>query len=194
MRPYESQYPNAVIEPFTKAILRRIATGLDVAYNSLANDLEGVNYSSIRAGVLEEREQWMTMQNWFIDAFIEPVFDEWYARAMTAGAIVMPNGSPLPLAKAEKFRAHEWQGKRWSWVDPLKDQEAAVLAVRSGFMSPQQVAAQQGLDLEDVIAAIAAANKIATAAGLLPFAGPGADPKQAQPAPPPAEEPLSDLP
>lgn len=174
LRTYESQYPNTVFDPFTKAILRRIASGLDVAYNSLANDLEGVNYSSIRAGVLEERDQWMTLQNWFVDALLEPVFDEWYARALLAGVIVMPNGSALPIAKAEKFRAHEWQGRRWSWVDPLKDQEAALLAVRNGFASPQQIAAQQGQDLEDVIAAIAAANKLATDAGLSPFAGPGA--------------------
>lgn len=156
MRPYESQYPNTVFEPFTKAILRRISSGLDVAYNSLANDLEGVNYSSIRAGVIEEREQWMTLQNWFADAFLEPLFGEWYARAMLVGAIVMPNGSALPIAKQEKFRAHEWQGRRWTWVDPLKDIEAARLAVKSGITSPQAIAAQSGVDVEDVLASIAA--------------------------------------
>lgn len=166
MKPYESQYPNQVFEPFTKAILRRIATGLDVAYNSLANDLEGVNYSSIRAGVLEERDQWMTLQNWFTEAFLEPVFHEWYSRAMSAGAIVMPNGSALPLAKAEKFSAHQWQGRRWSWVDPLKDIEAARLAVKSGISSPQHIAAQMGMDIEDVLADIASFEAQVKAAGV----------------------------
>jgi len=137
MQPYESAYPNTVFEPFTKAILRRVASGLDVAYNGLANDLEGVNYSSIRAGVLEERDQWTTLQNWFIDAFLEPIYTEWFARAMTAGTITMPNGSALPIGKAAKFFAHEWQGRRWTWVDPLKDIEAARLEIKTGIASPQ---------------------------------------------------------
>jgi lambda family phage portal protein len=174
IRTPESQYPNQVFDPFTKAILRRISSGFDVAYNALANDLEGVNYSSIRAGVLEERDQWAALQNWMVEAFMETVFDEWFSRAMTAGTITMPNGSPLPVAKADKFRAHEWQGRRWQWVDPLKDMEAAVLAIQRGLASPQQIAAQQGLDLEDIINAIKSANAMASAAGIAPYAAPPA--------------------
>ena len=156
MKAFDSKYPNEVFDPFTKAILRRISSGLDVAYNSLANDLEGVNYSSIRAGVLEERDQWGTLQNWFIDALLEPIYAEWFPRAMLAGAITMPNGSALPLAKQEKFSAHEWQGRRWSWVDPMKDIEAARLEIKTGIASPQMVAARNGVDVEDVIDSIAA--------------------------------------
>ena len=166
MQPYESAYPNQVFDPFTKAILRRISSGLDVAYNGLANDLEGVNYSSIRAGVLEERDQWTTLQNWFIDAFLEPIYTEWFARAMTAGLITMPNGSALPLAKASKFAAHEWQGRRWTWVDPLKDIEAARLEVKTGIASPQMIAARNGVDVEDVIASIAAFEAMVAASGV----------------------------
>lgn len=155
IRTPEFAYPNTVYDSFVKTILRRVSSGLDVAYNGLGNDLEGVNYSSIRAGVLEERDQWQTLQAWFIDAFLEPVFDEWFARAMTAGVITMANGSALPVAKADKFRAHEWQGRRWSWVDPMKDIEAARLAIKSGIASPQMIAAQNGVDVEDVLDAIA---------------------------------------
>lgn len=156
MKAFDSKYPNEVFDPFTKAILRRISSGLDVAYNSLANDLEGVNFSSIRAGVLEERDQWLTLQNWFIEALLEPIYAEWFPRAMVAGVITMPNGSALPLAKQEKFSSHEWQGRRWSWVDPVKDIEAARLEIKTGIASPQMVAARNGVDVEDVIDSIAA--------------------------------------
>lgn len=166
MKAFDSKYPNEVFDPFTKAILRRIASGLDVAYNGLANDLEGVNYSSIRAGVLEERDQWTTLQNWFIDAFLEPIYTEWFARAMTAGVITMPNGSALPIAKAAKFAAHEWQGRRWTWVDPLKDIEAARLEVKTGIASPQMIAARNGVDVEDVIASIAAFEAMVATSGV----------------------------
>jgi len=142
VKPYDSKYPNEVYEPFTKAILRRISSGFDVAYNGLANDLEGVNFSSIRAGVLEERDQWATLQSWFTDALLEPIYTAWFNAAMLMGTITMPNGTPLPVAKSAKFSAHEWQGRRWSWVDPIKDIEAARLEIKTGIASPQMIAAR----------------------------------------------------
>lgn len=166
IRTPESQFPNTAYDPFVKAILRRISSGLDVSYNSLANDLEGVNFSSIRAGVLEERDEWSQLQNWFIDAFLEPVFDEWFPRAMAAGTLVMDNGSALPLSKAAKFSAHEWQGRRWQWVDPLKDIEASRQSIRTGIASPQMIAAQNGVDVEDVLDGIATFERMVAAQGI----------------------------
>lgn len=153
-KPYDSQYPNNVYDSFQKAILRRIASGLGVAFNSLANDLSEVNFSSIRSGVIEERDNWVTLQNWMIESFMIPVFEQWLDMSLLNGAIVMANGSALPAAKREKFMAHTWQGRRWSWVDPLKDIEASRLAVQSGIASPQMIAAQMGVDVDDVLTAI----------------------------------------
>lgn len=165
-KAYDSRYPDAMLADFLKSYLRRAASGLNVAYVSLANDLEGVNFSSIRSGVLEERDQWMTIQGWFIEAFLEIVFDDWLGLALLNGALLMPNGTPLPAAKRDKFAAHQWQGRRWQWVDPRNDIESALLAIRAGLNDPYTVAAQMGLDLEDVQAALARANAAAAAAGL----------------------------
>lgn len=157
IRTPASAFPDAAIDPFTKAILRRVSSGFDVSYNGLGNDLEGVNFSSIRAGVLEERDEWMGIQNWCIDALLEPlVYDGWFPSAMAAGTLTMPNGSALPLAKYQKFFAHEWQGRRWPWVDPEKDIKAARLAIRTGVANPQMIAAQNGVDVEDVLKGTAA--------------------------------------
>ncbi len=155
-KSFDPEYPHALYADFVKATLRGIASGLDVSYNSLANDLEGVNYTSLRAGALEERDQWMTLQNWFIEAFLEPVFDEWIRLALLNQAITMSNGSPLPFTKLDKFSNHAWQGRRWAWVDPQKDIEAARLTIQSGIASPQSIAAQMGMDVEDVLDDIAA--------------------------------------
>ena len=166
IRTPDSAFPNTAYEPFVKAILRRISSGFDVSYNTLASDLEGVNYSSIRAGVLDERDEWMLLQNWFTDAFLEPVFEVWFAHALAAGAIVMDNGSALPVGKRDKFSAHEWQGRRWAWVDPLKDIDAARLAIQTGIASPQMVAAQNGVDTEDVLDSLAAFEAMVKAKGV----------------------------
>lgn len=163
---FNPDYPHQQYGEFVKAALRGISSGLDVSYNSLANDLEGVNYSSIRSGVLEERDQWMTMQGWFIESFMVRVFDNWLEMGLSHGAITQVNGSALPMAKFEKFSAHRWQGRRWQWVDPMKDIEAARLAVRSGVSSPQAIAAQTGVDFEDMLSDIAAFERAVADAGV----------------------------
>jgi lambda family phage portal protein len=181
---WDPDYPHQGYEAFVKSRLRSIASGLGIAYHTLANDLADVNYSSARAGTIEERDNWIVLQNWLVDGLLRPVFNDWLAEALKKGAIVMAMGSALPVAKAAKWGVHEWQGRRWTWVDPLKDIEAAKLAISSGLASPYSIAAQQGLDLADVIDAIASANKLAAAAGLAPYAAPEAPPAPA-PAPPP---------
>lgn len=165
-QPYDSKYPETNFAPFVKTTLQRIASGWGVAYHSLANDLEGVSFSSIRSGTLEERDRWMADQEWFIATFMEPVFRDWLQMALLMGAITMPNGSALPASKFEKFSRHEWQARRWDWVDPKADTEANILKVKAGLMSPQDLAAAMGYDFEETMAAIKAAQDLAAQYGV----------------------------
>jgi lambda family phage portal protein len=157
---WNPDYPHQGYKDFVQARLRSIASGLGIAYHTLANDLSNVNYSSSRTGTLEERDNWIVLQNWFADAFLRPVFNDWLESALKKGAIKLPNGSPLPTAKLDKFAENTWQGRRWQWVDPMKDILAARLAIKTGVSSPQMVAAQSGVDIEDVLAQTAAFEKI----------------------------------
>jgi lambda family phage portal protein len=186
-QPFQSPYPNEVFGPFVKTTLQRIASGWRVAYHSLANDLEGVSYSSIRSGSLEERDRWAADQEWFISSTMEPIFQAWLQSALLMGAITMPNGSALPAAKIAKFSRHEWQPRRWEWVDPKGDMEAKILAVKAGLMSPQDLASAMGYDFDDVLTAIAAAQTQAATLGVKLTAydpTPGAN-QSAPPAPTP---------
>lgn len=164
---HESKYPNEVFGPFVKTTLQRIASGWRVAYHSLANDLEGVSYSSIRSGSLEERDRWAADQEWFISVFMEPVFKMWLQTSLIMGAITMPNGSALPAAKIAKFSKHDWQARRWEWVDPKGDMEAKILAVKAGLMAPQDLANAMGYDFDDTLTAIAAAQALAKQLGVI---------------------------
>ncbi|MFN4115225.1 MAG: phage portal protein [Inhella sp.] len=165
-QPFNPAYPAAMFGDFVKANLRGIASGLGVAYHALANDLQGVSYSSIRRGTLEERDAWMVLQSWFIDAFLEPLFDRWLTFALANGQVLLPNGSALPLSRRAKFSAHAFAGRRWSWVDPLKDVQADIAAMQAGLRSPQDVAAGMGKDLEDTLLQIQAANTLAERLGV----------------------------
>ena len=163
---YEPAYPEANYGPFVKSFLQAAASGLGVSYATLANDLEGVNYSSIRAGVLEERDNWMLLQNWFADVFLTPVYEAWLNMAILKGLIVNDRGVPLSIRDKGEAMRHVWQGRRWAWVDPLKDIEATIAAINNGLMSRTEAAAQQGRDLYDVWAQLQKEQDDASALGL----------------------------
>lgn len=165
-KPHESQYPTDVYGPFTQWLLRSIASGLGVAYTSLANDLTGVSYSSIRTGALEERDQWMQLQRWFASAFLRPVYLAWCETAITAGAIAYASGAKLPTAKIDKFQAHRWDGRRWAWVDPQRDINSAIESIKAGLKSRRMVCAEQGRDFEDVVRELAEEKAALDVAGI----------------------------
>lgn len=157
---WSPQHPTTAYKDFVKSCLRGIAAGLNVSYNMLANDLEGVNYSSIRAGLFDEREHYKSIQTWFIESFVEPVFEAWLESALLA------NVFPFGGNRFEKMNAPQWKPRRWPWVDPLKDQQASILAVENGLDSRRNIIAQTGGDIEDVFDSIAADKDLAESKGL----------------------------
>lgn len=151
---FDPQHPTTSFGSFVKAMLRGGASGAGVSYNSLANDLEGVNFSSIRQGALEERDLWRLLQTWLIEHFCDEVFSEWLVMGLTTQKI------PLPLARFEKFNKPVWRPRGWRWVDPLKEFNAYIAAVGAGFMSAQDVASEQGMDIEEVYAQLAQEQRL----------------------------------
>lgn len=143
-KSYDPQHPTTAFKDFMKAILRGVASGLDVSYNTLANDLEGVNYSSLRSGVLEEREVWRELQTWLAENLLDDVFADWLDMALLTQAI------PLPYYKYDKFNKPTWMFRGFSWVDPLKDMQANILAVKEGLKTHSQIASEMGMDIEEL--------------------------------------------
>lgn len=165
-KEYNPAYPNGEFATFTKSMLRGVAAGMGVAYNSLAQDLEGVNFSSIRSGTLEERENWKELQEWLVEALIEPVFEAWLPRALLGGRIVTAKGGKLKPERIDKYRNVEWQPRRWAWVDPRADVQAAVESKNNLLQSPGALIREQGKDPNTVFREIAADIEAMKAAGI----------------------------
>lgn len=131
---FNPQFPESSSESFLKANLRGIASGCGVSYNGLASDLTAVNFSSLRDGKNDERDMWKTIQEWMIDTFERKVFELWIVRAVLAGQITI-KGVPLRFERLEKYKAAEFKGRRWAWVDPQADVAAAKMAVEARLAS-----------------------------------------------------------
>ncbi|MCP4935717.1 MAG: phage portal protein [bacterium] len=145
---FDPDYPHAQFEAFTKTCLRGIGAGWNVGYNNLGNDLEGVNYSSLRSGALEERETWKAIQEWMIDAFIRPVYLKWLMYAVMSQSIKIGR---TPLARPYfDYEAAKFQARRWDWVDPVKDLAAQEKAIELGLKSRSEIIREQGRDPNEV--------------------------------------------
>lgn len=142
--PKVPNHPNREITPFKASIKRDLANALDVEYACFANDWAGVSYSSVRAGTLAERDQWMMLQADFIDQVCTPIFHAWLGSFLRLSL-----SGQYGLADYERLEEHEFRGRRWGWVDPLKDVNAAAVAVSHGWKTDAQVAADYGCDIDD---------------------------------------------
>lgn len=140
---YDPQHPAANFPPFVKAMNRKVANGLDVAYNGFANDLESVNFSSMRGGVLEERDAWMDQQQAVIEDILELEFPLWLRVQL-----LLPDSPYEPFA-FDRLNAAQWLPRRWSWVDPERDAQSKLSQIALGATTPQDIAAELGNNFED---------------------------------------------
>lgn len=183
---FNPQFPSGDFDPFVKAMLRSISSGLGVSYNNLASDLTSVNFSSIRQGALDEREVWKGLQEWFISSWCWPVYNAWLERALLAQSITVV-GKPLKFERLEKYKAVSWQGRRWAWIDPQSEMAAHQIAIAQRLTSRSAVIRDSGRDPEDVFEEIQREEDEMERLGIKPEPLPGAAP--GKPVDPPDKNP-----
>ena len=153
---------------FLRMQFRAVAAAMGVTYEQLTGDLTQVNYSSIRAGLLEFRRRVEHLQHGVIvHQLCRPIWEAWMAQAVLEGALVLPGYLRGGSARRREWLAVKWIPQGWQWVDPLKETEAMKSAIRSGLMSRSEAISANGYDAEDVDREIAADNARADAWGLV---------------------------
>jgi len=157
---WDPQHPNEVYKDFVKAVLRGVASGLDVCYHNLTGDLEGVNYSSARVGELDERDAWKALQQWLCEELHQRVYERWLAMASLTGQV------QLPTERTADYRAVAWLPRGWAWVDPEKELNAIEKALQLGLTSRTIEAAAQGRDIEELFAELDAEQELAAEYGI----------------------------
>lgn len=154
-------YASSEFAPFNKHMLRGAASGWGVPYNTLGNDLENVNFSSIRQGELDAREMWKDRQAWFIESFCQKVFEMWLMPAFLNGMIDKVQLQDLDAAKPVR-----WQPRRWSWIDPKSEIASHKEAHALKIESLSQIIRDSGKDPQEVWEEIEAENEILEKRGI----------------------------
>ena len=149
---------------FFRNQLRAVAVAAGVTYEQLSGDLTEVNYSSIRAGLLEFRRRCEMIQHAVIvHQLCRPVWREWMTQAVLSGALNAPGFEK----SSAPWLSVKWIPQGWQWVDPEKEFKAVVLAIRAGLMSRSEAIAAFGYDAEKIDREIAADNARADDLGLV---------------------------
>lgn len=107
---------------YKKANLREISSGLNIPYEDLSGDLEGVNYTSYRAGHIKrnahvDNDQWL----WFIPTVMDRLWEWCMEAAWLTGNVSSPD---VPV---------QWSTPVRISVDPEKDTLADIIEERAGY-------------------------------------------------------------
>ncbi len=180
IKTFDPTYPSNEYDPFIKRQVKGASCGLPGAtYSDLSNDLESVNFSSIRQGTLNARDSYRTLQRLLIDILCEPVYEGWLGQSLDFGALVIVNGrrgpnSRLSPANFDKYNSAIFVGRGWDWVDPLKDERANTEALSSRLTTRSRIAAECGEDFEEILAELAMEEELAKSYGIIlePVAAP----------------------
>lgn len=141
-------------EAFMKMQLHAIAAAIGVTYDQMTGDVSEVNFSSIRAGLLEFQRRARQKQRLVVHQICRPIWHEWLRTAVLSGAVKLPG---FVGARNDQSRV-TWVFPGWRYVNPKDEVEAAKAAVRAGFMSRAEVIAELGKDIEQVDEQIAKDN------------------------------------
>jgi lambda family phage portal protein len=144
--------PNSALDPFLRYMLREMAAGVGTSYESLSRDYSQSNYSSSRLALIEDRDQWRAVQQWFIRSFRERLHRVWLQQAVLARAV---DGISVAdyTSNRERYELVSFKPRGWQWVDPTKEVEAYKEAVKAGFTTVADVIAETGggRDIEEVL-------------------------------------------
>jgi lambda family phage portal protein len=141
---FDPQHPNAIFGDFIKAMLREVASSIDIGYNHLANDYESTSWSSLRSAELDTRESFRDIQTWLIEHFIYPFYLRWLANAMLTKAL------PIPFSEYDKLKNVHFQPRGYDWVDPKSEIGAKLIELKMCATSLTRIAKSRGENIEDI--------------------------------------------
>lgn len=167
----ESTAPGQQYDDFMGWLMREIAAGAGVTYESATGDYRGATYSSIRmAGAIE----WLTVMRRrmnIIIPFCQPVFKAWLEEAIMTGRIPFKGGKFAFLANKEAACRGTWSGPAQPQADDFKAARSHEVLKGMGATTLAHISDSYGWDWDDDMRQRAEENRLAEELGLpLPHA------------------------
>jgi capsid protein len=128
-----------------------------MSYATHGNDLESVNYSSARVGIIDEREVYKLRQADLAEGLHQRVAEAWLTRALLSYAPFRT----LRFDRLDQYiEAMSWQPRRWEGIDPNKEANANETNLRLRLTSRRRIMRAKGEDPAEIEREIAEEEKL----------------------------------
>lgn len=156
-----AQRPGDAFERFCRFVLRMVAITVDLPYEILSGDYQGINYSTSKAS-RNDAAMLLAPQIFRLEQhFSRRVFNRWLDHEALTQAYLKDYWQ-----RPDDYRRAMWIPAGMPSVDPLRDGKAAIDAVAAGLASPQMVILGQGHDPEEIVEQRAAWAQLCAANGV----------------------------
>ena len=137
--------PNSNFSEFRKSIIQSIAAGLNVGFSELCQDYSSVNYTSLRAAALTDRDTYEMMQGVIVETLCADVYRNWFKASFLKGVFKTVSAENFAQCLDPVFKP-----RKWKWVDPEKEASSDVMLLDNLLASPQEILAERGSDIEEI--------------------------------------------
>lgn len=127
---------------------RIIAAGRDISYELAVRDYSKVNFSSARAGLIQDNKRFDDEQMMITEDALVPMFSMFLDAVALSGALQVPGDY---WTNKEKYVKATWIMPTREWVNPLQDIKAIREEIDLGITSRTRAAAGKGRNFEDII-------------------------------------------
>jgi len=141
------QHPNRGWQDFSVGLQRLIATGLGVDFAELTGNGSDTISAVARQSMLRTREMYKDRQRTVATLVLDRIWFAWLHSFLALNV-----SGKFGADDFERFSDHEFQGRRWGWIDPSAEVNAATVAAAHGWRTDAEIAAEYGNDIDDNIA------------------------------------------
>lgn len=145
--------PGSDYKDYSAQLLREICRCLGMTYTSGTGDYSGAGYSSTRMENTTIFEVTLMRRKNVVAPFCQAVYEAWLEEEIADHGLEFPGGYEGFLANRVAACRADWRGSPKPQADDLKTAKAHEIWKRLGVMSDEMIAADLGVDVEDVYAA-----------------------------------------
>lgn len=126
---------------FTKLQQRLVGAGQGISYEATSRDMAESTYSSARQGLIEDGLTYKEDRELLVEV-LDEIYETFIISAVLCGAISIPKF----WNDKERYLSHEWIQEPKPWIDPYKESNANMIALKTGQKTYKQIAAENGRD------------------------------------------------
>lgn len=147
---------------FLKVLMRLVSAGQGLSYEATARDLSGTTYSSARQSMIEDEITYSEEIDILQEMVMNEIYESFVISAVLAGEVDIPDF----WQDKQKYFGHNWISPPHKWIDPQKEADAIVTALKTGQKTFQEVCTEQGRDWKETIKDMAEVVRYAKEQGL----------------------------